>query len=242
MAINKKQKPVVIEFLGIPGAGKSTIAKELINHLINSGYKVADYSDAKKYIQLSSTRRKKLSWLLLLLANIRLVAWLFKFRPLNLRYRLGHLLDALWIEKQLTKTTFAKFDYVIVDQGASQALSAVLDTSKYNTEHAVTHFLNKAYDRKEKLLITCFLDSKSAYKRLKYRSDVYNQGKLDNLKNIDEIKLMYHAISYNIEQITNWVKCNGYNVLELDTNYDAQFNAKIICDQVLRKKNGFYEY
>lgn len=38
----KQRTPVIIEFNGLPGLGKTTVANALINELLNNGYKVVD--------------------------------------------------------------------------------------------------------------------------------------------------------------------------------------------------------
>ena len=65
---SKKRSAVVIEFFGVPGAGKTAICKELIMNLKSRGYKVLDFSSYRsKSTEPSIVRRVR--WIFLLLAN-----------------------------------------------------------------------------------------------------------------------------------------------------------------------------
>lgn len=134
--MNERQKDIsIIEFIGLPGAGKSSLASEVIRELKESGYQCYNHEQVFKN---SSISNKWLHALCYYLKNIQLATLLFlytlrssPFNWRNLKYncsRLQHLLKMIvMLEKTLQKTKNSSV--MVFDQGIVQCVWSITSLS-----------------------------------------------------------------------------------------------------------------
>lgn len=222
----------IIEFNGVPGVGKTTISMELIDKLQGQGFNVLNFSTYRKN-QTYNFIGKNLKRMKLVLFNLDMILWIFKLRPYNYIYRLKHLLDALTIEDELDKLNKNyMYDFIIVEQGIIQALSAVLDANLYKNNHTVEKFLRKIYKKYNIEIISCSLEVDLALNRLKTRNRFGNYGKLDSLDDKKILNSLYKSIEANLKNLTYYLSTLNINIIELNTNKKVTYNV----DNILNNK------
>jgi len=132
---NRNRKVKIIEFIGLPGAGKTTLASEVIAELTKTGYYCHNHEQVFKNPAISN---KWLNAMWFYLKNIKFTALLFLYTllssPLNrghLQYNFGRLQQLMkmivMFEKSLEKAGTAPV--MIFDQGLVQCIWSITSLS-----------------------------------------------------------------------------------------------------------------
>lgn len=205
---------MIVELVGLPGAGKSTIASSLLQSINNINTKVIFFQDERRN---NSHRKSKLSLFLLLnlLALIKLVLHIMKTMKLNeLRLnfpRLKKLIILLFDLSEMNKK-YSK-DVVLMDQGIIQMLASFPTfQGGNNTERVIPIYESIKYEFK---LNDCFLvlmqtNLQTAVDRMQARSK--HQCDFKSLAP-EELKKIYHSYLSVFAEFDFDLTINSNNVL-----------------------------
>lgn len=186
-------KPRIIEFCGLPGSGKSTIAQVFCREYLCGNTDIYYYSDLPK-----STERKCLLTPRFLLIFIKLILQSFQlFKQVNFRHIYG-MVVILYNYSNFMKT---KQGILIVDQGIVQKvlsiayLCSIDDTKAYKVLQIVLH----GYEQNLSCVhVTC--DEKETIHRLQHRGYV---GARFNDLNSERLKYAMGVQAENLSVIKN---------------------------------------
>ncbi len=132
---NKKKRVNIIEFTGLPGAGKSTLVSEIIKELEKTGYHCYNHEQVFKNLSISN---KWLNAIWYYLKNIKFTCLLFLYTFLSsplawrdLKYNFGRLQQLMkmivMFEKGLGKARSSSV--MVFDQGIVQCIWSITSLS-----------------------------------------------------------------------------------------------------------------
>lgn len=122
----KQKTPVIIEFNGLPGLGKTTVANALINELLNNGYKVVDRQYRSNRFQ---TTRRPFPELFNLNLYRRVVAYSKIIPPLGPKHKYVNWTNYyVWKYKSIIRRS--NIDFAIVDEGIIQFFVSMAQAEK----------------------------------------------------------------------------------------------------------------
>lgn len=222
-------KPVIIEFNGLPGSGKTTIALQLYEELIKYGNHVLDFNE-----YFFKNKRNK----------ILIIKALFQIRGIHVRYLLkilGLIQIRNKIELKKVKMVISAFlhfliynycvkignyQYIILDQGIVQNwVSFFYDTliSDTKTVKEIYQDIFKSYPYF--YMINSEVNTETILSRLKYRE--HGTSRLDRLcdKDLGNIIEIQRNNFYTMRKTNEILKS-----VEIDTKQDPIVNVKKIIN------------
>lgn len=122
----KRKTPVIIEFNGLPGLGKTTVANALIKELINHGYKVVDRQYRTSRLQ---TTRKPMPELFCLSLYRLVRAYSYIIPPIGPKQRYVNWTNFYaWKYNSIIKR--GNIDFAVVDEGIIQFFVSMARSEK----------------------------------------------------------------------------------------------------------------
>lgn len=208
---------MMVEFLGAPGSGKSTIARELARLLRGQGCRASlEDSSAPTLLMLLRGRARRLvnaqRGLLLAPSTLRRASELSRLllQPnLTTRLRLSHYMLQL---QGLCLTRRAGADLLILDQGFAQALYSFALASAAGADDTVLRSASRCLTRPA-LVIKLDLDETSLRHRLACRGR-RRQSRVETMLEHDAGAL--HRTAALIDRIGASLRAEGWNLLEID--------------------------
>jgi len=238
LRFRREKHPMVVEFVGLPGSGKSTVFHTLNKQLRGSGFGVTDLSHIVDKIQ-KNTGLKLLITLWAIIVNLKLSLivgyefWLKRRGDLNallqVAYliRLLYLLDSKWLHR-LSRGS----EFIISDQFVIQSCASIALCNKEGVSIDITNFLMRQIETKLGMvvLVECdeylslervrarnngrtrfdFWDDKTAIQKLRNMTSVFNVFK----KSINEHSIQYieiqavDSIDVKVAKIIKGLKMN----------------------------------
>ena len=208
---------MVVEFYGLPGSGKSSVAEPVVKKLREKGFRVLTYTD------LNSSYNNGFG---LVLKNLNLT-----FLLLQLFLREKMIINkrrVSYIKLILQTSNFYKnssgADYVIMEQGILQNVISLY----YDHEIRDTGTLKKIFQtvRNEMLPVVTEIDCEEAFKRMLTREK--EPGRLDGLDGEKQRKV-YQIYENNIRKFENVFT----DFVKIDTSIDPQTNAETILKKII---------
>src|SRR5699024_6726391 len=197
MIINKSL-PTIIEFNGLPGSGKSTIANSLISELEELDYKLLTYAEIFEY------KKNNLFLIIKLLFSIRHVHFLFiwyciivlKKSLINIREikKILHFLNHITLLKWAIKK-HENIDFIIIDQGNIQNLLSIAHFRQINNTKVLgklTEKFNEYFNNY--MIVNTHVNVEVTINRItksKHGTSRYDNLEKIYLKNILKIKKEY---------------------------------------------------
>lgn len=226
----------IIEFNGIPGAGKSTLSNLIIESLRNKGFIVLSDKELLK----KKNKIIKLKELFLYCFRIKQLAMNYRIMKftINLSFQIHHfkpILKAIKIIRYNGLLLEAKksYDFIVMSEGNKQFIEATLDDIEYEKENLLERIIKDSNDLLgSSLLVTCRINKIDAISRVINRG-FYPNSKIDSPQKLET--LMDNRVK-NMEVLNDIYKQYS-NFLEIDTNNNAQDNAEFILSLIkIRKK------
>ena len=226
MRKSQKKYPIVLEFNGLPGSGKTTIAKQLIEELRGNGVCVSDYNlESKKYSKKlwivgfflnfpTSGKYMQLLWRVVRCSGVS---------KRKIKYWLASVGD---FANKLHCYNNSNMDCIICDQGIMQEILSVVHVSECNVKpyFALMQFLHKIFPTFVGVNMEINVDraTKQVMERTNGRSPVdglepekardIQQKEADNLTKIrdamycDQIFVRYSTVADEVQQIKEYMK------------------------------------
>ena len=229
-----------IEFIGLPGVGKTTIANEVASLLRKRGADVAQYSDVMTIDRSLHFRKIRygVRFVCFLISNIMLVVkLLLALRPLRGGFRIQ-----LWRAQKLLKLLFfyeispsAKTRVQLLDQGILQCIWTLGMSGADISERSIRHIMScmRVRDIPDAVI---FLNSKAGVVRTRYLDRGYDV-KFIRLLNRDLRQVYSEGIDY-LSVIR--AACFNYHipVFSLDTSKPIDHNSYLLVEEILGKYYG----
>lgn len=228
---------IVIDFNGMPGCGKSTIAKELYNNLVNVG-KVNYYCNP-----LSGKKPwKKIGFFFYYLftgmgdaASRKLLAHLVKleYHLMKKNGRKGlrsleHFLKVYLIYRYYKEQRSKNCSILIIDQGVTQELMSGILVYQYDKEK-IKAFFDQLDIFTDWMLVEVELELESNLKRLSMRKE--GKSRLDHVSQ-EETERMVQCYSEGLTCVRTSYQCFDHIVKLDSTLASPKENAQIIIVEV----------
>ncbi|WP_188633947.1 AAA family ATPase [Lentibacillus kapialis] len=220
--------PLIVEFNGLSGCGKTTNAKALTSKLQEAGFSVATASSLIDFYH-----GKRLPKLRLLLPNMQLNLSLFQYmmslKPFSF-YRL-RCLSAVWTFTYIYKKSAQHQNQIlIIDQGIIQALSAAVYLNTFQEDRQIRRVLTQLNRQNFNLLVVnCLSNGSQAADRIQIRNEQKNRFDrmarpvLDN--NLNTHGETFESVRRHVTDIMNGHECNLDMSLPVEQNTMDLFNV-----------------
>lgn len=231
MKKSKKNYPYIIEFNGIPGSGKTTIASELKTILEKENKSVCLYSDFYKINCHNRLKQLKdlLFYFFYFMDYFLLLMRITKKIKRDYKYILS---SAINFCGKIDLYKNSKEDFIIVDQGIIQEIESIFFLNDCNTEFGeVFELINKYFDKL--FIVNTFLKVEVACERINKRKN--GSSRADGIKNYDkQRKMLEHEekVFENIRKSNNIIPA-----IEIESNNNKESAKKII--EFLRKEKYY---
>lgn len=212
-----RKKTTFIEFFGIPGSGKSTISKELVNQM-SKMFKVSSpsYDIVFKHGVLIRTMIKFYRLFVFFLCHplkLRKLIALIRNNKYTGIAGLKMLLNGI---QKLYYYSLKKYDYVILDEGLTQfaiSLSVFNYDKSYINEKIMREIIGNN-DMYTIIKIYINSDAEQALKKLDSRHS--NKSRVEKISSDKKMGLIINFLNAceDIKQKDNLVLCINYNYLE----------------------------
>lgn len=211
----------IIELVGLPGVGKTTISKKLSLYLENMGYTVYNREDIL-YPNLINNIHYRFICLLLKPKVYMMIIKALKIYKLYGKgsNRFLYFEKFLYLYERIRWFVYSKAEtndktILILDEGIIQYLSSIPHDSSI-ASHANEYRISEVKDiYKKTLIVNCFQDFDTVIER------ILNRGKYNDrfyLSNRDKMRHLLKIKSTNLDII---IKENGINLIDYNDNYDT---------------------
>ena len=222
------RKPVIIEFYGLPGAGKTTTAfaiqKQLRNMEIRvlSPKRIIDHQCKYKEIVLSKEIRD---------VYIIFLKALFLVRPITReRIRFMNMAFNYWLGiKNFHIAEKQKNGICILDQGIVQAFVSMAYLGKITNKEKYCRCIQQVVDMLDNVIfVNCRINPDISIMRMRARKP--NGGRLQQIKNDNELRKMLQIQMLQFERIT---EKSVKGAIMIHMNEQAEANAEKIVEYCL---------
>ncbi|QRN85500.1 AAA family ATPase [Clostridia bacterium] len=229
------QTAILVEFNGLPGCGKTTIANELLEELRSLGYAVATHKEllhhrvkVKKldlFKSLLDARNRKFFNASLLLC--------FSTRPFKLgRIQYARNAYVYYYTVHICRKERKEYDFIICDQGLLQVILSIIHMDKINKPKTVQKMLEDAFaGLGTVILVNCKVKIDTAKERIRLRK--LKCGRLDYITEDEKLVSALTRQECCLETIRNMASnlVEG-NVLELDMHHVVDKNLQTILKRL----------
>lgn len=233
MKINqKKSNYKIVELFGLPGVGKTTFAKKIINDLSDEYAKIYEIRDV--YFYKEGNKTKILTLILMFVSPFRLKLNIFllvyllsnKISFHKVKYGLKLLKFVFQIDRV---AKISKEDEIIfLEEGVVQYLAAIcMYDKRIQLNNAFYKYLSSRYDNH--LAFSCVLDVERVFKHIRSRNSAYH--KFDAIENDKELLLRLTFFGSNLFMISKYMNKNKKKTI-LDFSLDLKVNIKIVKNAI----------
>lgn len=231
------KKPVLVEFNGLPGSGKTTVANLLFNKLEAAGYNVDQRENTYLINRLGSLGRK---WRMLKSGGVilpwRLFAFYLSIEPLRLD-RL-HQIKRIYAWTSSYVRLYGEggrgWDVVIVSEGFVQAVVSAVFLDKFgkkrDLQDLLSYFLEKNFNI---VIVDCVIDESVASERILSRQGT--KGRFDQMA-VTNLEGNLQRHNRNLEIVRRNLRYMGCpETVKIDMHRSAEENCELVFHIVERK-------
>jgi thymidylate kinase len=229
-----KKSPLIFEFAGLPGAGKSTIARALVDDLKKTEFKYYFHfsSQARHQSEIPKYQKKLMTFYNLLYAIVRYprVAfnasiYVLKTKPFNLKrfQRVSKLLLKLNRTKKLISE---EHDIIVLDQGIIQNIWSLAAIGNLPKEKYISRILKSTVDVLKIIFIYVEVDVETAIKRINLRMS--SDSRFDKFASSDSLLILENQNNFFEHVMSKSDHIEGLAYLAISGNDPIDKNINII--------------
>lgn len=222
---------MIVEFNGLPGSGKTTITKKIVELLFQNGQKAFVWDD------LTYGKNKSILF--------KIVKYLISINIIDLYYLLmitlsaSEKLNIQQLKRILTaericmayKLINDSHDYYIIDQGIFQSIISIIHTYNISNSYRFIKYSNLLLNKFTCLHINTISTPEIALDRIRFRN--FEKGSRFNyIADDSELLHLLSKLKTNILILRDNIKLDS---IDIDISVDPLLNARFIVDKILNK-------
>lgn len=230
---------LVYEFIGLPGSGKSTIAKRLIEDLSSSNIDVPMFHSIEERQSFSFSHidqiSKYCSFVLYVIQNISITTnvllFCCKIRPLSGKRftRAMKLLRALFLINGLKK---AGYKVIILDEGIMQKVWGMLIYSKSFDHLVLFKLIDKLLKSSYYKLIYVHVGEVVAANRIENRIIFKKRNRFDRMPKNERLHILTNYNDAMLKLIDIYKALDKRNIIEIKGECEVKRNVELIKCQL----------
>lgn len=223
---------VYFELYGLPGAGKTTLCRPVINFLEDNGYKVADLDCI---YHRNCRNGNKIPVFLKLLLKVRLYPLYFKLLKVYLSCNssdrsFSFFLKSVFLSYQiLDANKKGKYDIILCEEGFVQYISSFSYAEKLPNTESIKELCSYIHSLIEVHLIQCLLGVEDSFKRIEGRPVV--SRRYSSTCPAEQLRKALDTKSINLSVISSYFS----NKLSLDMFENLNNNRQRLISYILEK-------
>ena len=235
----KLEKHYHLEFLGLPGSGKASLATEVINILTNNGYTCHDFDDI---FRRSKVPNKFSAALIYYFKNIKFLFYLLQYtlfssskKLASMKYNMGRLFELLKliVVLEIRKRSIEAPSLILLDQGVMQCIWSVTSKGGKVSKDTLRKCMAIKEDIFPDVIFYIGIEPNIAVQRISSRNSKCifdHQTPSHNLELFSRQELNYSDIMEVLQEVKDIdiIALDGCNAVNDNTNCISEFiNKKI---------------
>ncbi|HBX23880.1 MAG TPA: hypothetical protein DEF34_09665 [Desulfotomaculum sp.] len=235
-----KPTPVIIEFAGLPGAGKTTAAEQIIKVLELDGYKCfgrEQFVNSNRHFAVLA--KKILINIFFVLAHICMLAWCCIFAlqvtPVNmtsLKRAVKLIIMRGGLQRVIKTARQGGYDLILLDQGFTQAICSIALTGSFPPDRHLLRLVKCLYSniKAPYLLVYFDVDVTAAAGRVMQRPGLQSRFDRMSLGQAErEMRIYEQYLKRILLKVTHYT---GVNCLVVDSSQDLERTVKLISSYI----------
>ncbi|MGF1540307.1 MAG: NB-ARC domain-containing protein [Pleurocapsa sp.] len=234
----EKFKPLIVEFVGLPGAGKTTISQQVELKLKERDLQIVSRDKILKQWEQENLWQKVVQllpdnlhdWHIL----INSLIFALQVRPIN-RQSFSKAAKIFANFKRNNAVALAKdCDIILLDQGLLQETWSVSITGSPPPGKYLKREIIPLFDRSTTIIIYCQIDIDTALKRIQNRTTSNSRFDQMDAKKAQELLEKYF---FYLQEIINCARTSNTIILELDSSQEIKEQSKKAVNLITRHCN-----
>ena len=240
-SLTKTQNPLVVEFVGLPGSGKTTVS-----HLVTSKLKAKGIEVISREEILRQWHQKKVLQKLLKLFSSNSNQWNIlrnsltfaaQVKPINLQSFLRAGKVFVNVKRNDDVVRAGNCQIILLEQGLLQEVWSVVITGSLPQLSYPKRTMVTLFDNRSIAIVNCKLDLNTAVSRIKNRP---RKKRKDSYFDLMDSKQAYDLLTRYfpyLQEIVNWVQTEKIPILEVDSSLTVEDNSEKIADWIVGQLN-----
>ena len=236
-SLTTSQNPLVVEFVGLPGSGKTTLSNLVASQLEAKGIKIVSREEILKQWH----QKKALSKLFKLFTfnsnqwNVLRNSLTFaaQVKPINLQSFLQAGKVFVNVKRNDDVVRAGNCQIILLEQGLLQEVWSVVITGSLPQLSYPMRTMTALFDNRLIAIVNCKLDLNTAVSRIKNRP---RKKKKDSYFDLMDSKQVYDLLTKYfpyLQEIVNWVQTEKFPILEVDGSLTVEENSEKITDWIV---------
>ena len=239
MAKSLTKNPVIIEFVGLPGSGKTTLCELVASQLKDRGADVVSRPKILKQWHQNNALQKlvKLAasnfnqWNIL----VNSVILATRVKPINLQSFLqaGKVFfnvkrnDAIVLQKNC--------DFILLEQGLLQEVWSVVITGSLPKSDYLKKVMSPLLENRTIAVVNCKLDLDNAVSRIQNRPRKTKKDSYFDLMDAERARALLAQYFPYLQEIINYGRTAQIPILDIDSSLSPEENSEKIIDWIIHQ-------
>ena len=235
------QNPLVVEFVGLPGSGKSTLSNLVTSKLETKGIKIV--SRAEILQQWHQTKAlSKLSKLFASNANQwnilrNSLTFAARVKPINLQSFLRAGRVFVNVKRNDAVVRARNCQIILLEQGLLQTVWSIVITGSLPQLGYPKQIMTTLFDNRAIAIINCQIDLDTAVSRIKNRPQKKKKDSYFDLMDSKQVHNLLTKYFPYLQEIVNYAQTAQIPILEVDSSLTVEENSEKIVNWIVNQLN-----
>ena len=243
--LTTSQNPLVVEFVGLPGSGKTTVSHLVTSKLKAKGIKII----SREEILQQWHQQKVLQKLLKLFSsnsnqwNILRDSLIFaaQVKPINLQSFLRAGKVFVNVKRNDDVVDAGNCQIILLEQGLLQTVWSIVITGSLPQLSYPKRAMTDLFDNRSIAVINCNIDLNTAVSRIKNRP---RKKKKDSYFDLMDSKSLHYLLTKYfpyLQEIVHCAQTAKIPILEVDSSVTVEENSEKIVSWIVNQISGSYQ-
>ncbi|MGL5794852.1 MAG: hypothetical protein ACRC06_10680 [Waterburya sp.] len=238
-SVIQQPTPLIVEFVGLPGAGKTTISQQVVSQLRDRGLQIVFRSEILEQWQRKNFLQKAIQlfpknlnhWHILI--NSLVLAW--QVKPINWHSFAKAVKIFTNVKRNDAVAHVNHCDIILLDQGLLQETWSVGITGNSPQTKYLQQGITPIFRNRATLIIYCRVNVSTALKRIQNRQTM--NSRFDRMDSKQAYSTMEKYASY-LEEIISCARACHVPILALDSSQTIKSQSQKIIDLLSNLSSG----